>query len=241
MLRIFAAISLVLLTLSCGETPDFSGEYGTRYLGQPVQLHLQQAGGKLTGKVTYGRVSGPLQATILAGKASGFVDAGLMGRFPFEAELNGDDGLNWKYLLALPGQTQALELEFERRSDAESTVQGTAQLDPALVGHWRRTISNSVAGMLPRDNMNVATDVFCTLSSDGSFQFGGAVTGVTSPGASGTTGASEVSSGEWKAKGGELFSRAAEQAQWTSLGRYVISGSSLVLYVGDQKQLWERQ
>ncbi|MBL4771590.1 MAG: hypothetical protein JKY61_10720 [Planctomycetes bacterium] len=239
--RILVAISLLFLTLACGNAPDFSGDYGARYLGQSVQLHLEQDGGELTGQVTYARVSGPLQATILAGKASGFVDAGLMGRFPFEAEMDGESGLRWKYLLALPGQTQALELDFERRPEVRDALQGSTQRDPALVGHWRRTLSNSVGGLLPRGNMNVATDIFCTLSGDGSFSFGGSRTGVASPEIAATTDRAEISNGEWKTEGGELYSRTSGEPGWASLGRYAVSGASLVLYAGNGKQLWERQ
>lgn len=89
--------------------------------------------------------------------------------------------------------------------------------------------------------MNVATDIFCTLAGDGSFSYGGALTGVASPGFAGTTGSADGSTGEWKAEGGVLFSRTMGQEQWTQLGRYAISGPSLVLYAGGDKQLWERQ
>lgn len=242
--RFICALALLFWTLSCGDTTDFSGDYGAQYLGQSVGLHLEQADGKLAGQVTYGQVSGPLQATILAGKASGFVNAGLMGRFPFEAEMDGQDGLRWRYLLALPGQAQALELKFVRVKAAAASAQangGSTKRDPALVGRWRRTLSNSVGGLLPRDNMNVATDIFCTLALDGSFSYGGAVTGVASPGGSGSTGSGGVSSGEWKAEGGELYARNADQKDWVPMGRYAISGASLVLYVDGGKQLWERQ
>ncbi len=240
--RFLIPIICLFLLVACGGSPDFSGDYGAQYLGQPVQLHLEQSDGQLTGQISYGQITGPLEATILADKASGNVNAGLMGRFPFEAQLDGDDALRWKYLLALPGQTQALELNFKRNESAEepSTDLGS-NLDPALVGHWRRTISNSVAGTLPRNNMNVATDIFCTLSGDGTFSFGGAMTGVASPGFTGTTGSADESTGQWKAEGGVLFSRTVGQEQWIPLGRYAISGSSMVLYAGGDKQLWERQ
>ncbi|MCP5020974.1 MAG: hypothetical protein GY930_04275 [bacterium] len=241
--RFLISTSCLVLLIACADSPSFSGNYGAQYMGQPVNMHLVELHGELDGRITFGQMSFPLKGEIEGDMASGQANTGVAGFAPFEARMDGDDSLLWKLQLASPGGNQVMALNFTRsKGDADSarSGDGPSNLDPKLVGRWRRTSSNSVAGTLPRNNMNVATDIFCTLAGDGSFSYGGAVTGVASTGFAGTTGSADGSTREWKAEGGVLFSRTIGQ-QWIQLGRYAISGSSLVLYAGNDKQLWERQ
>ncbi|MCA9003013.1 MAG: hypothetical protein KDB61_13900, partial [Planctomycetes bacterium] len=82
---------------------------------------------------------------------------------------------------------------------------------------------------------------YCTLGADGRFSYGGAVTGAAGGGFAGVTGGGGVVTGQWKAEGGVLYSQADGQPGWIPLGQYSISGASMVLYAGGDKQLWERQ
>ncbi len=241
MQRFLGALTLSLFILSCGGSPGFAGDYNAEYMGQAVSLHLEESDGTLSGRLTYAGLTSDVDGVVSGARAEGRVNAGLMGQLPFEAELQSDDALQWKYLLPLPGQAQALELDFIRSGQQTTAQPESDALDPRLVGRWRRTVSNSVPGTRPVSNLNVATDIFCTLAGDGSFSYGGSVTGAASPGIAGTTGPGSTSSGHWKAEGGVLYSQAQGQSQWIPLGRYALSGASLVLYVGTEKQLWERQ
>ena len=240
MQRSIGALVLSFTLCSCGGSPEFAGDYAADYMGQAVRLHLEENDGALQGQLSFSGLIAPVNGSISDGLAEGQVSAGLMGDLPFEARLQGDDGLLWRYLLPMAGQAQALELSFVR-SDGVGEAEDAGQINPGLVGNWRRTNSKTVPGIRPSGNLNVATDTFCSLSGDGTFTYGGSVTGAAAPGFAGTTGAGLVTSGRWKTEGDVLFSQADGQTGWIPLGRYAISGNAMVLYVGNEKQLWERQ
>ncbi|MDF1838486.1 MAG: hypothetical protein P1V35_11510, partial [Planctomycetota bacterium] len=115
MQRSIGALVLFLTFLSCGGSPGFSGSYDADYMGQSVALRLEESDGNLRGELRYSGLIGAVSGSVSGGVAEGQVSAGLMGDLPFEARLEGDSGLRWKYLLPLPGETQALELHFGSR------------------------------------------------------------------------------------------------------------------------------
>ncbi|HPF14140.1 MAG TPA: hypothetical protein PLJ12_07715, partial [Planctomycetota bacterium] len=231
-----------LVLFACGSKPTFTGNYTGSYMSQPVQLQLQQEGSTLTGTLTYTGISAPIQAQVKEAVASGTVNIPMMGGMQFEATRQPNGSVEWKYLTPFPGQFQAIALTFERQESGKTAAASKAagNLDPALVGAWRSTVSSSVPGAYPGDNFNTATDIYCTLSADGTFQYGGAVTGASGSGFTGVTDPAQTLRGQWKAEGGVLYSRTDANPNWIPLGQYTVSGNSMVVNSGGDKQLWER-
>ena len=224
---------------SCGADPVYAGQYRALYGGQSVVLDLEEDDAEVTGTVVFGDLVGQVQGTVEQGRVAGTVDSLAFGKIPFEAQREDDGSLTWTYLPTGSGQGPSLRLTFTRGEPA-STSDETAPLDSTLVGHWRRTVSQTVSGIRPIDNLNTATDIYCQLAADGTFTYGSAVTSVGGSGISGVTQPGSIVRGRWKAENNVLFSKAEGSSHWTPLGQYSVSGNAMVLYVGQDKQLWER-
>ena len=107
-----------------------------------------------------------------------------------------------------------------------------AQRDRQLVGGWRRP--TSTGGGDPK------TDIYFTLSPDGTFEYGGAVGNNVNPYFRQFLGPGNVVRGMWKTTGQFLYSKPDGSQQWAVLGRYSITGSRMVLHGGGKPQHWQR-
>ena len=241
MSSLIALLSLAWVLTACSGDPGYTGTYQANYSGQTVFLNLEQAESQVTGSIALGDLVGQVDATVTGDGLSGTVRSLFFGNVPFEASRPEPDQIQWRYVMPIGGTSQALELSFHRGSAPPTSKPSGTSIDPGLVGHWRRTINTSIAGVRPMENFNTATDIYCQLSADGQFTYGGAVTGASTGGFAGMTGAGTQVTGQWKAENQVLYSRQAGQEAWVPLGQYSISGNAMILYVGTDKQLWERQ
>lgn len=223
---------------SCGNDPVYAGQYRALYAGQSVLLDLEEEGQSVQGTVSTGDLIGRVTGSIDDDQIEGTVESLAFGRVAFRAQRQSDGSLAWTYLQPNGGQGPALQLTFTKGKASASDE--TPTLDTSLVGQWRRTVGHRVSGARPLDTLNTATDIYCHLAADGTFTYGGAETGFSSPGAVGITQPGSTLRGQWKAENGVLFSKAEGSNQWVPLGQYSVSGNALVLYVGQEKQLWER-
>ncbi len=223
---------------SCGNDPVYAGQYRALYAGQAVVLDLEEEGAKVEGTVAIGDLIGQVAGTIDEGHIQGTVDSLAFGSVAFRAERQADGTLAWTYLAPEGGTGSSLELTFTKGQSSQADEVPT--LDTRLVGYWRRTVSQRVSGMRPLDSLNTVTDIHCHLAADGSFTYGGAESGFTSPGVVGITQPASSLRGQWKSEGGILYSKADGSSQWVPLGQYSVSGNALVLQVGQEEQLWER-
>jgi hypothetical protein len=105
----------------------------------------------------------------------------------------------------------------------------SSDIDERLVGNWRYTRAHSLLG----------TDIYSNLRADGTYAYS-SQTVVRPPNVDPFQG--QGSSGRWKAKDSVLYARPDGQENWIEIGRYSISGNSLVLYPpgGGQATYWER-
>jgi hypothetical protein len=231
MARIRALLPLVALA-ACGVSPSFEGTFIGTVNAEPVTLILQEDGKTLSGTIRFGGVEAKVSANFEGERMTGIVRQPDMGfEAPFEATLKGDT-IDWVYTFTDEfGQKNRLPLFLTREGKAPKVAEERNHLDPQLVGRWHRDVTGAAVG-----GKTVTTRVRRALNADGTFEYGGAE---SSPGGSGPE---PVTRGQWKTEGQVLYSRETGQGQWISLGRYVVSGSDLVMYPGDgSKQLWSRE
>ncbi|MEM8884477.1 MAG: hypothetical protein AAGD14_10425 [Planctomycetota bacterium] len=231
---------LFLLLVACGGGDSFEGTFHGTTEGHPVVVTLEEDGDTVHGKV---RLRG-LESTI-EGRIEDGVATGRVGDVEFRATLEEDGDIAWTMLMhdPLTGRTSEVVLPLTRGEAAEEAATASAdERDPRLVGSWYE--DRSAGGMTGH---RVTTRVRTTLSADGRFVFQAGESVITvrnRPGGRGNTDMSDpgnVVRGEWKTADGHLYSRADGQTEWTTLGRYSISGNDMLLYTPNGgKQLWSR-
>jgi hypothetical protein len=227
MVRRLGGAALLLLA-ACGS--KFDGKFTGSVLGQTATVVLEDDGGDLRGRASYGGVEGTVSGKVDGDSASGTVTVSALGgsqSIRFEARLTADDSLEWRY----PELGTVATLRREGSSSPPSG--GGGSRDPSLVGNWRKTVSTAIASF----------DTYCTLSADGTFRYGGGRGVVGGVGDFGgvEVGADGFATGEWKTEDGVIHAR-GQGGNWTPVGRYSVSGSGLVIYPagGGDKQYWER-
>ncbi|MHC5071306.1 MAG: hypothetical protein ACYTGO_12560, partial [Planctomycetota bacterium] len=178
---------LVLCLVGCGGA-EFTGTYTGSYLQQVATVTLQEDGNRLTGSVQWGGGQGSIDATVSDNKAQGTVQNASVGlKLRFEATLRDDENIDWVYHIKNPFTGESRKMPFlltrQRASARPPAAQPPAaaggQRDPRLVGRWRRTVGGNT-GVGP-GGLITSTDIYCTLSANGTFVYGGAVTGAVSP------------------------------------------------------------
>ena len=114
----------------------------------------------------------------------------------------------------------------------EDPGSSATQHDAQLAGRWRRPASTG--------RRNQKTDIYFTLSPDGTFEYGGAVGDNVNPYFRQFLGPDNVVRGMWKTTGGFLYSKPDGSQQWTVLGRYSISDAGMVVHGGGKPRHWQR-
>lgn len=242
MARITAFLPALLLAACGGAT--FDGTFTGTFQEQPVTLILTEDGANVSGTIRWGGVEAQVSGTIEGDRVTGIVRQPQMGfEAPFEATLT-DDLIDWVYTFTdQMGQKNRFPLTLTREGKAPPRGdEPRGQLDPQLVGRWYCDLGGTGAS-----GNTVTTRIRCALNADGSFEYGGAESVITTrdsffgPGSPGGAGPAAVTRGEWKTEGQVIYSR-VQGGPWAPLGRYVVSGSDLVLYPGNgTKQLWSRE
>lgn len=235
----------VLALAACGGGSSFEGTFTGSYAGQPVTLTLKEDGKRVSGTISWSGTEAQVSGTVEGERMTGDVRQPQMGfEAPFEATLK-DDTIDWTYTLTDQfGQKNLLLLLLTREGKAAPKgAEARSNLDPELIGRWYSDLGGTGAS-----GNTVTTRIRCALNADGTFEYGGAESVITlrdhpgGPGSPGGSGPAAVTRGQWKSEGQVLYSRADGQGQWVPLGRYVVSGSDLVMYRGDgTKQLWSRE
>jgi len=119
----------------------------------------------------------------------------------------------------------------------------TVSRDLHLVGKWRKTNSNVIRGG-NGGSFAITSEIYCVIKADGSFAYGAGQTLFSSQNrqgsATGGSGQGGVTRGKWKTSANVLY-WSTDGSTWTPLGKYAISGNSMVLYYPNgAKELWER-
>ena len=233
-------LSLLALALLAACGSDFAGTYDGNYQGHTAKFVLTEDGDQLGGTIHYAGIESKIEGRIDGDEITGEVTVpGLAAKLPFRAKRDGES-IDWVYTLRNPltGQTQEVRVVLRSRdAEPEETKTGSAERDPRLVGSWRRTSTGRVGRI--RKRMLTATDVYCRLGADGSFQLTSSGTGVAVPGRTIIAQGGGTTTGEWKTEAGALFSR-VQGGPWTRLGTYQVSGNALVVRNGNDVQYWER-
>lgn len=234
----------VLLLAACGGA-SFDGTFTGTFQGQPVTLVLNEDGKTLSGTIRWVGTEAEISGTIEGERATGTVRQPQMGfETTFDATLK-DDVIDWTFnFIDQFGQRNPQPLVLTREGKTPSGGgEARGALDPQLIGRWYCDLGGTGAS-----GNTVTTRIRCALNADGSFEYGGAESVITTrenffgPGDPRGSGPAAVTRGQWKSEGQVLYSRADGQGQWVPLGRYAVSGSDLVMYGGDgSKQLWSRE
>ena len=120
---------------------------------------------------------------------------------------------------------QAVETTYQRVVAAPAGSGGRAE---ALVGHWRNT------EILGGGDFSQVTDSNLVLDGDGRFAMWSKSAG------SGGTSESERTEGGWKTDGGVLYLRADGGSDWEEVGRFQVSGDTLLMTASDGKRVYNR-
>src|SRR5690606_2584606 len=108
------------------------------------------------------------------------------------------------------------------------------QVDPALVGHWRKSESYTSG------DFSVASDTNIELRPDGTYRFGASK--LYGGGDAGTFGSESAGGGEqgrWSTSNRILYVFDPDSGQWSPYARYYVEGNSALLTYGNGKrEVW---
>ena len=111
-----------------------------------------------------------------------------------------------------------------------------AEIDPALVGHWRKTDSYTSGDFSAASETNIA------LLADGTYRYGASkLYGGGDAGSFGSEGGGGAQ-GRWRTANRILYVFDAASGQWSAYARYYVEGNSALLTYGNgKKEVWERR
>jgi hypothetical protein len=111
------------------------------------------------------------------------------------------------------------------------------EVDPALVGHWRKSESYTSGDFSAASESNIY------LLADGTYRLGASkLYGGGDAGSFGSEGGGGGETGRWRTAGRILYVFDAASGQWSAYARYYVEGNSALLTYGNGKrEVWERR
>lgn len=209
------------------------------------QAVIQVSGNQLSGTVSDGTMSMPMQGTITGTNAQGSMT--FNGQpLPFTAQLAGDQ-LTVNVTVGTMSQTFVL---FRAGSAAAQQATGGGQpqggaapraadgqnRDQRVIGHWRHTEVYS------SDGFSFVSDTFLWVGPDGTYRMTSGGSGASTQDASVMNDGGEVlSEGVWRTTGNQIEVQVAGDQTWYPAGSYIVDGTSLMITQADgSRKLYER-
>ncbi len=210
----------------------FKGSYSGDFAGKAVRAEFQEQAGVVQGTVVIDGYTYRVAARGSGGRASGELQDEAGVRVPLEMALDGGE-------LNLTVYTQGPNAPAARLvlSSAKPSRAPAVEIDPALVGHWRKTDSYTSG------DFSAASETNITLLADGTYRYGASK--LYGGGDAGTFGSERGGGGEqgrWRTANRILYVFDPGSGQWSAYARYYVEGNSALLTYGDGKrEAWERR
>lgn len=151
--------------------------------------------------------------------------------FKFSITFN-DSGLMFSFGIE---ENSGTTIAFSRELNAAGIIDtARGEIDPRLVGGWRRTESHSD----PVSSFSFVIEQTLVLNRDGSCVFYSKSAGGTSSVTGGTN--DQELRGYWKTEGQQLFTRDHANDQWMNNGAYIVDQKNLMLKQSEGNKLWSR-
>jgi hypothetical protein len=224
-----------------GSAAAFKGSYSGNFGGNAVRAELREKAGVVQGTVVIDGYTYRVSARTSGDRATGELQDEAGMRVPLVMTL--DEG---KLDLAIHAQGQGAPATRIALSRAGKGASASAQkpartqaveVDPALVGHWRKSESYTSGDFSAASESNIY------LLPDGTYRFGASkLYGGGDAGSFGSEGGGGGEQGRWRTANRVLYVLDAASGQWSAYARYYVEGNSALLTYGNGKrEVWERR
>jgi hypothetical protein len=215
-----------------GASLGFKGSYTGDFGGKPVRADLREQAGAVQGTVVIDGYTYRVAARGSGNRASGELQDEAGVRVPLEMNLGGGE-------LSLTVYTQGRNAPATRLvlSSGKPSRTQEVEIDPALVGQWRKTDSYTSGDFSAASEANIA------LLADGTYRYGPSkLYGGGDAGSFGSESGGGGERGRWRTANRILYVFDAASGQWSAYARYYVEGNSALLTYGNgKKEVWERR
>ena len=232
----FASVSLAVALLYPGTAAAFKGSYAGDFGGNAVRAELRENAGVVHGTVVIDGYTYRVVVRPSAGRATGELQDEAGVRVPLEMTLAGGELNLTIYSQGKNAPPTRMALSRDGKAAAMPAQRPAGEIDPALVGHWRKTDSYASGDFSAASESNI------TLLPDGTYRYGASkLYGGGDAGSFGSEGGGGEQ-GRWRTADKLLYVWDDATGQWSAYARYYVEGNSALLTYGNGKrEVWKRR